>query len=107
LGRGKSWSNHPAISPIGYIYCTPGKRRERGCELLTPDQVRDILTGEVRVYSRWLNDERYGYRLRVPNGRPITTTYGYDDKTKCLQDGMFEARKMGLDIESTVDKIER
>jgi hypothetical protein len=94
----------PDAAFVGYIYSTP-ERYGNHKTLASQDGPVSVLAAEVRAFDRWVNDERYGFRLRTPEGSPVTTTYGFDDPQVALAAGYKEAKDMGLDVVSVAYKI--
>lgn len=75
---------------VGWVYCSRAKLEEEQLGDRTDDQVKELLRGEVALYSSYLSNEVYNFRVMAWNddedeavevARDDADYYGMDPKT--------------------------
>lgn len=70
---------------LGWIFAVPGDDSPSRWEGATPDQIAEVLRGEIAEYHSWANGEVYAYRLVDDDGETLEAGGGYYSEDECRQ----------------------
>lgn len=81
---------------LGFIFTTKEQLKKTGEENYTPKMIKAILTGEVDVYSKYVDGECYAYTVEDESGNVIDSCAGFFDRD--------EAEKAGNEFKALLEK---